>query len=152
MFKKRITFVGFFPGYGGAEKSLITTANQLCASGYQVSIIALKENNFVYSIDPRITTYLVHDKSKVKLLTILWRLIHLFELLRKIKPHIVISFWLQQAYLSLLIKPFLGFEAVYSERGDPSDKEYKGLLGYLEIFLLECLKYSVSNTCRTKIF
>jgi glycosyltransferase involved in cell wall biosynthesis len=146
MYNKKIVFIGFFPGFGGAEKSLITTANQLSKSGYNVSIIAIRHNNFVYNIETSINIYFIEDKSNVKFFTISWRLINLFKLLKKIKPHFVISFWLQPAIISLLIKPFIGFKAIYSERGDPSDKEYKGLLGFFRDISFRMLDSIVFQT------
>ena len=48
---------------------------------------------------------------------------------KDIKPDITIHYNLQSAYLTLAMPKKIYCKAIYSERGDPYDKEYSGLLG-----------------------
>ncbi|PWX16159.1 hypothetical protein CYK66_10210 [Clostridium perfringens] len=46
-----------------------------------------------------------------------------------IKPDITVNFWFQSAYLTAIMKKSITGKIIYSERGDPGDKEYSGVLG-----------------------
>ena len=128
---KNIVFVGYLTGYGGAEKSMTMIANGLSKIGYNVTLISFKDNNIVYDIDNSVDYVFIEDKYNNKLANILLRLKKLIIILNKIKPNIVISFWLQPAFFLSLISKYIGFKTIYAERGDPSDKEYTGFKGIL---------------------
>lgn len=51
------------------------------------------------------------------------------KVLNALKPDVTINYNLQGAYFSLLIGKSTCGKILYSERGDPYDKEYSGLLG-----------------------
>ncbi len=131
MKKNRVVFIGFFHGYGGAEKTMIITANQLIKNGFDVELIAINNKNILYEIDNNIFIHYIEDRAKWLPIKVIFRLKQLYSILKKIKPDIVISFWIQPIYLSLILKPFLRTKLIYSERGDPTDKEYSGILGLL---------------------
>ena len=144
--KKNIVFVGFFPGFGGAEKALISIANGLVSNGIEVTIVALGINNIVYTVDKRVSIVPLTDKFKVNILNKFFRFINLFKFLYKIKPDVVFSFWTQPAIYSAIFSKFINFQVVYAERGDPSDSEYTGLLGILRKFFFNRIDYFVFQT------
>lgn len=127
----KIVFVGFLHGYGGAERSMINVANGLVNMGNDVTIISLKSNNVVYEIDKKINYIFIPDTKSIKINKQLSRLLNLKKQLKTIKPDVVISFWLQSAIFTAIISKFIRFKNIYSERGDPTDEEYRGLLGLL---------------------
>jgi glycosyltransferase involved in cell wall biosynthesis len=129
--KRKIVFIGFLPGYGGAEKSMIMIANGLATLGDNITVISLKDNNMVYEIDKRINYIFIPDHNGHKIRRQINRFIDLKVKLKEIKPDLVISFWLQPAIFSAILSKYIGFKSIYSERGDPTDKEYSGVLGFI---------------------
>lgn len=127
----KIVFIGFLHGYGGAERSIISVANGLVNLGHEVSLISLKSNNVVYKLDKKVNYIYIPDRESLNFYTKLKRFWDLTKVLKKLKPDLVISFWLQPAVYSAILSKFIGFKTIYSERGDPSDKEYSGKLGLL---------------------
>ncbi|KIL35380.1 hypothetical protein SD71_13775 [Cohnella kolymensis] len=115
---KNIVFIGFLPGFGGAEKSMIMLANSLAKSGNKVTIISLKDNNVVYEIDKRVNYIFIPDRAGNKLYKQFHRLKHLKNKLAEIRPNIVISFWLQPAIFSVILSKFIGFKKrIFGTRG-----------------------------------
>lgn len=125
----KIVFIGHLPGFGGAEKSMIMTANVMAKKGHAVSIVSVKSNNPVYPINEEVTYIHLPDKSNLKVANIIGRLNSIHNTLIRLEPDIVVCFWLQVAILSTVISKLYGFKVIYSERGDPGDSEYNGLLG-----------------------
>jgi len=125
----KIVFVGHLPGFGGAEKSMIMTANALAQKGHKVSLISVASNNPVYPIDQKIEYIYLQDKFSKKFMNIIGRFCSMRKTLSELKPDIVICFWLQVAIIATLLSKFYGFKVIYSERGDPGNIEYNGLLG-----------------------
>jgi GalNAc-alpha-(1->4)-GalNAc-alpha-(1->3)-diNAcBac-PP-undecaprenol alpha-1,4-N-acetyl-D-galactosaminyltransferase len=136
--KKNIVFIGFLSAYGGAEKSMVMIANELANLGNEVTIISLKDNNVVYEIGDNIKYLYIQDKKANRIKNLFSRFLDLKKTLVEIKPDLVISFWLQPAILSTILSKFIGFKTIYSERGDPTDKEYNGLLGIVRSI---CFKF-----------
>lgn len=146
MREKNIVFLGFLEGYGGAEKSMIMTANGLQAQGKKVSIISFNDDNLVYEIDENIDLYFIKDIKGKKIKVIYNRYIQLKKQFEKINPDIVISFWFQPAILSVILSRFFKFVTIYSERGDPGDSEYTGLLGILRNYFIKKIDGLVFQT------
>lgn len=128
---KKIVFVGFLSGFGGAEKSMVMIANGLAKLGHEITIISLKNNKVVYEIDNKVKYIFIPDREGKKIKNISFRVWDLKNKLKEIKPSLVISFWLQPAIFSVILSKYIGFKTIYSERGDPTDKEYNGILGGL---------------------
>ncbi|HDR7621599.1 TPA: glycosyltransferase [Bacillus mycoides] len=129
--KKKLFFVGHLPGYGGAEKAITTVANAMAFKDYTVYLISIGESNVVYPQDPRVNYISIPDIKGNKLLVIMNRLRQLRKIFKSLKPDLVVSFWFQASLLSTILSKFQGFKVIYSERGDPGDSEYKGLLGMM---------------------
>jgi glycosyltransferase involved in cell wall biosynthesis len=144
--ERKIVFLGFFPGFGGAEKSMIMIANGLAKLGNSVTIISLKDNNIVYEIDKKINYIFIPDHRGTKIRKQFNRFLNLKSKLVEIKPNLVISFWLQPAIFAAILSKFIGFKTIYSERGDPTDKEYSGILGLLRYVFLKFVDGFVFQT------
>lgn len=129
--QNEIVFIGFLPGFGGAEKSMIMIANGLAKLGNKVSIISLKDNNIAYKIDEKVSYIFIPDRRGTKISKKFYRFLDLKNKLFEIKPDLVISFWVQPAIFAAILSKFIGFKIIYSERGDPNDKEYSGMLRLL---------------------
>lgn len=143
---KKITFVGFFLGYGGAEKSMIMVANGLINRGHDVTIVSLKENNIAYEINQKIKYIFIPDHNGIKLKSLVNRFWDLKTALMEIKPDIVISFWLQPAIFASLISKKMRFKTIYSERTDPSAKQFKGWRGWLRSIFFKSVDGFVFQT------
>lgn len=128
----KIVTVGYLHGAGGAERQIILLSNQLAMRGHEVVLCVLAENKSTYTIDERVR---VVDLSKVECSArssigkILKRLVAFRKLIKKEKPDVVINYNLQSAYFCLTLSKKQRGKVIYSERGDPYDAEYSGLLG-----------------------
>lgn len=143
---KKIVFVGFMKGYGGAERSMLMVANGLAELGHKITVISLKENKMVYEINNKIDYIFIPDSKGRNLKNFITRFKNLSNILSCIKPDIVISFWFQPAFFTAILSKFIGFKTIYSERGDPSDNEYSGLLGFLRMISFKFIDGFVFQT------
>lgn len=133
----KIACVAYLHGFGGAERQLITLANQMVSRGHEVHMILLTDNKIYYKIDSQIKIHsLLNVERGNAILKILRRRKALIAKLKELHCDIVVNFNFQSAY-------FLAFEnkkkigkIVYCERGDPGDKEYKGFMGLIRYFVL----------------
>lgn len=125
----KIVCVGYLHGAGGAERQITMLANALSQRGHEVHLIILAENKSKYSITNTVNIHNlteIESKSRNKIIN---RFHALKEVLYKIKPDLSIHYWLQSAYFCAMMKKNISGKIIYSERGDPSDIEYKGFLG-----------------------
>lgn len=127
----RIVCVAYLHGSGGAERQIIMLANNLALQGEDVSLIVLVDFKSKYPINKNVRivdlTYCEREKGN--------KIVNRYRALRKaykdISPQVSIHYWLQSAYLSTLMPRKMTGKVVYSERGDPGDSEYKGMLGII---------------------
>jgi glycosyltransferase involved in cell wall biosynthesis len=135
----RIACIGYFEGSGGAERQLLMLASYLAEKNNEVYVIALSSNIICFEYSKRIKLVdLAKDECKNKT-----KIISRFKLLRKklyeIEPDITVHFWYQSVYFaSLMDRKKIG-KIVFSERGDPGDKEYAGLLGIIRRLTIHCV-------------
>ena len=125
----KVACVGYLHGAGGAERQIIMLANELSGRGHEVSLIILVENKSKYNISKNVKIYDLTDIEIKGRNKILKRFQALKCILGEIKPDISIHFWLQSAYFCAMMAKSVSGQVIYSERGDPGDKEYKGILG-----------------------
>ena len=126
----KMVFIAYLHGVGGAEKQLILLANEMKKRGHEVYIISLCQNNDCFKIKDEIKRIFILDEKKGIFLKIN-RYQQLKKVLKEIKPDITINFWFQSAsFTAFMSKKYVG-KVIYSERGDPGDKEYSGLMGIL---------------------
>ncbi|MFS0668960.1 glycosyltransferase [Peribacillus frigoritolerans] len=127
--RKKLIFIGHLPGFGGAEKAMTMVANAMAIKNYSVYLISIGKSRVVYNQDENVNYINIPDINGNKLLIIMNRFLQLKKLFKLLKPDLVIGFWLQASLISTILSKFQGFKVIYSERGDPGDSEYNGLLG-----------------------
>ena len=124
----KLALTAYLHGAGGAERQIILLANELSLRGHNVYIIILSENKSPYHISDKVNIIdlsIIENKKK----SIINRFLALRRTLINLKPEITINYNFQGAYFCLLIGKKWTGKILYSERGDPYDKEYSGLLG-----------------------
>lgn len=124
----RIACVGYLHGAGGAERQIVMLANALTQRNNEVYLLILAENRSKYEIDSRVITFDLTTAESKRGNRIVNRFNELKAILFKIKPDISIHYWLQSAYFCAMMPKSITGKIVYSERGDPGDAEYRGLL------------------------
>lgn len=132
MNKIKIACVGFFQGFGGAEKSLINLANFLANNGHNVDLICLNTDEISYNLDKNLKVIsLVSSKKMGRFRTILSRYFKFKKVICENKYDIVINFWVQPVIFLKFMKKSKRPVNLYSERGNPNDNEYRGILRIL---------------------
>ena len=128
--KMKIVFLSYLHGFGGAEKQNIMLANAMVNKGHDVTLVSIYADNICYNLDKRIKYIFMPDRmgGPMRLFS---RYIGIINVLRDIKPDITVNFWFQSAYMTAIMKKSITGKVIYSERGDPGDKEYNGLLGLI---------------------
>ena len=126
----KIAFIVYLRGVGGAEKQVISLANDMVHRGHEVSLLCVGQNNGFFEVDENVNTYLIEDKGG-KFVRTITRYLGLKKELGIILPDITINFWYSGAYLSVFSGKRVTGKVIYSERGDPYEKEYSGLLFWI---------------------
>lgn len=122
-----ILFAGHLHGFGGAEKSMIKVANALSEKGFRVAIVTFDVNNQKFEINPNVRLYFVETFATHGLIRVFERFRKAALLLSQINVNLVISFWFQLSIIFFFLSFRFHYKIYYSERGDPTDKEYSGL-------------------------
>lgn len=125
----KILTVGYLHGSGGAERQIILLSNQLALRGHEVTLCVLNENNSPYPISDNVKVMDLSDKEGTGRLRLLRRFLSFQKAVKSVRPDVIVNYNLQSAYFCLGIPKRAKGKVVYSERGDPYDKEYSGLLG-----------------------
>lgn len=130
----KIVTVGYLHGAGGAERQIVLLSNQMAMRGHEVVLCVLVNNLSTYEINNRVRvedlTY-VENTAITPVGKILKRLAAFRKFIKKEKPDVIINYNLQSSYFCLTLTRQQRGKVVYSERGDPYDDEYSGLLGKL---------------------
>lgn len=126
----KVASIAYLHGRGGAERQLIMLSNYLADKGHEVHLVILAENAIFFKINSNVV---IHDLTKYEkgCLKLLNRWYYLYRELNLINPDVSISFNYQSAYFEVLSLFRKNRIIVYSERGDPYDKEYSGVLGLI---------------------
>ncbi len=124
----KIVTIAYLHGAGGAERQIVMLSNEMAMRGHDVHMIVLNEFKASYLISDNVTVHDLSGKEKGRF-GIGKRFFAFRGAIKDIKPDITISYNLQGAYFSLLAGRGICGKILYSERGDPYDKEYSGLLG-----------------------
>ena len=125
----KIATIGYLHGSGGAERQIILLSNELAQKGHEVHLVILNENKAPYLISSLVIVHDLTAKEGTGNFRLLKRFWALKRVLGSLKPDVTINYNLQGAYFSLLIGRENSGKILYSERGDPYDSEYSGLLG-----------------------
>lgn len=126
----KIAFLAYLEGFGGAEKQIIMLANAMAERNHDVYLISISLNNCMYSVNEKVQRVYLSERVRGPLKHIT-RYQDLKKCLTKIKPDVSVSFWGESAYLTSLMKKNNIGKVIYSERGDPGDKEYSGIIGFI---------------------
>ena len=127
----KILTVGYLHGAGGAERQIILLSNQLAVRGFDVTLCILAENKSKYPINDDVKIVDLSKREGKSRLHILKRLLSFRKCVNKVKPDVIVNYNLQSAYFCLTLSKNARGKVVYSERGDPYDDEYSGILGFL---------------------
>lgn len=125
----RIALIAFLHGRGGAERQICMLANAMSKRGHEVHMLVLAEYKSMYPLADNIK---VHDLTYAEKGLFhpaprrFWALAKTFKL---IKPDVTINYNMQPAWMTALMPRCIYNKSVYSERGDPYDKEYNGITG-----------------------
>ena len=125
----KLALVAYLHGAGGAERQITLLANVMAKRGHEVHFLVLSEFSKRYPINDKVKVYDLTDAENSIVHPIVGRYIALKRVYKDIRPDITIHYNLQSAYLTLAMSKNIYCKAIYSERGDPYDKEYSGLLG-----------------------
>ena len=125
----KILTVGYLHGSGGAEKQIVWLSNLLADHGHEVTLCVLNENHSPYAINKQVHVVDLSQEEGCGRLRIWHRFLAFRKFVISLKPDVTINYNLQSAYFCLGISKEKRGNVVYSERGDPYDKEYSGLLG-----------------------
>lgn len=131
----KIVFLSYLHGFGGAEKQNIMLANAMTEKGHDVVLVSIAANNLCYELNNKVKYIFLPDISN-SYLRILHRFRGIKRILKQEKPDLVVNFWFQSVYLTAFMSKCITGKVIYSERGDPGDKEYRGVLGYIRKLIL----------------
>lgn len=126
----KIATIAYLHGAGGAERQILMLSNFLAENGNEVHLVALNEMNTRYPISDKVNKHDLTQKEHGKF-RILQRWVALRKELKQIRPDVTINYNFQSVYFEAIMPKKICGKIVYSERGDPYDKEYSGLLGML---------------------
>lgn len=126
----KIATIAYLHGAGGAERQIIMLSNEMAERGHEVHMIVMCDFKSPYPISEKV---IVHDLSTEErgVLKMVRRFVAFGKAIRRIKPDITICYNIQSAYFSLFVGKNVCGKILYSERGDPYDEEYSGMLGRL---------------------
>ena len=140
----RIALIGYLHGNGGAERQITMLANSLTPT-HEVFFIITGANNERYPISVDVHKVDITGKEQGKL-AIIRRYYALRKVLLAIKPEVTIHYNLQSAYFSVTYPQKARGKIIYSERGDPYDDEYSGLLGVIRKYAIKRIDGFVFQT------
>lgn len=126
----KVATIAYLHGAGGAERQILMLSNHLAEKGHEVHLVILNEFNTRYDVNDKV---IQHDLSKKEIgsLRILKRWKLLYDELNQIRPDVTVNYNFQSVYFEAIMPKKVCGKIVYSERGDPYDKEYSGILGIL---------------------
>ena len=126
----KVATIAYLHGAGGAERQILMLSNHLAEKDHEVHLVILNEFNTRYAINDKVIRHDLSQKEKGRLRIIKrWKL--LYEELKQIRPDATVNYNFQSVYFEAIMPKKICGKIVYSERGDPYDKEYSGLLGIL---------------------
>ena len=126
----KIVFLSYLHGFGGAEKQNVMLANAMAERGHDVTVISISVDNNCYSLNERVKYIYLPDRQS-GVLRIITRYQDIKKSLKELKPDVTVNFWFQSAYMTAMMRKSIAGKIIYSERGDPGDKEYSGALGLI---------------------
>lgn len=148
-----VLFTGYLHGYGGAEKSMIKVANALASQGFDVALLTFDVDNDKYGISNKVSKYFIPLKYKsgfLRYLEHLYKSRIFFENIATTK--LVISFNFLPAVIFQFLAKQYNFKNYYSERGDPGDEEYSGMIGLVRKLIMPKMDGFIFQTIGARDF
>lgn len=141
----KIALVAYLHGNGGAERQIIMLANALSNYGHEVYMVITGGNDCRYPIADTVKCVDITG-CEGKSFSIVRRFFALKSALESIKPEISIHYNFQSAYFAVVMPQKAKGRIIYSERGDPYDDEYSGLLGLIRKYAIKRIDGFVFQT------
>lgn len=135
----KLALCAYLHGNGGAERQITMLANAMAERGHEVHFLVLSEFNKKYEISPLVLVHDLTTEEKKAIHPIIGRYKALKRAYKEIKPDCTIHYNLQSAYMTAAMPKKVYCKSIYSERGDPYDKEYDGALGFIRNW---CVKHT----------
>lgn len=105
--------------YGGAEKSIINLANWLSKNN-QVYLASVEGDTVSFNIGKKVHFMPFKCSKKNKFITHINMMINTWKTIRKVKPDVIIGFWIHPMFYAMLYPGKVGKKLIYSERNDPN--------------------------------
>lgn len=107
--------------YGGAEKSIIKLANWIADNqkDAEVHLISVEGGEKAFDVSNNVKFYGTRQYSG-KIKTHLQMMMETWNNVLKIKPDVIVGFWIHPLFYALPIKLIYNFSMIYSARNDPS--------------------------------
>ena len=105
-------------------------ANAMAERGHDVTLVSISADNPCYTINNTVKYCFLPDR-KTNAMRIVTRYRDIKNTLCQLKPDVTVNFWFQSAYVTALMSKKITGRVIYSERGDPGDAEYSGVLGLI---------------------
>lgn len=132
----KIVCVGYVSGEGGAQRQMLMLANELANRNNEVHLFLIAGNDIRYELSDKVIAHDLTEADKEGIHPIIGRYKAIKRMYKKITPEVTIHYNLQSVYLSAMMKKSITGKIIYSERGDPGDIEYTGLLGLVRRIVL----------------
>lgn len=131
-------------GYGGAERTLINLANELCNHNIEVYLVSVSNSKIEYKLNSNVKLLELNANS------ILERYVKLKKVLLNNKINVAINFWVQPTIFISKYANKKNIKLIYSERGDPTESEYNGVLGVLRALAFNKVDKFVFQTYKAR--
>lgn len=146
----KIACIAYLHGSGGAERQIVALANEMAARGHDVRLFVLASYAQRYRIDKSVSVTDLTYAEKGHGPHLAKRYFALRRALSAFMPDVTVNFWYQSAYFCAFMSRKTTGSIVYSERGDPGDEEYRGLLGLVRSATLPAIDRFVFQTRQAK--
>lgn len=135
----KLALCAYLHGSGGAERQITMLANAMADREHEVHFLVLSEFNKKYEISHLVHVHDLTNEEKKSIHPIIGRYKALKRAYKETKPDCTIHYNLQSAYLTAAMPKKVYCKSIYSERGDPYDKEYDGLLGKIRNWCIKSI-------------
>ena len=134
--RMRIVCVGYVNGEGGAQRQMLMLANELANRNNEVHLFLIAGNDIRYALSDKVIVHDLTDNDMKSIHPIIGRYKAIKRMYKEIVPEVTIHYNFQSVYVSAMMKKSITGKIIYSERGDPGDVEYTGLLGLVRRIVL----------------
>lgn len=142
----RIVCVGYVSGEGGAQRQMLMLANELANRNNEVHLFMIAGNDIRYELSDKVIAHDLTEADKEAIHPIIGRYKAIKRMYKKIAPEVTIHYNFQSVYVSAMMKKSITGKIIYSERGDPGDTEYSGLLGLVRKLVMPSVDGFVFQT------